>query len=277
MRQLIAARDTLADSALRGAYDERRQAAMMGARRATAFPTAWNTPAYFGAGYSGTLQHATANPNGAGQFAGLLAIILAIALFGGAVTGGLGSSAPALVVFGGIALLLGLAAAFLTSGSPLARGAQAWMEGEPSRDTSGTTADVTRQKRSGSGEPPITDDAHDAFAALASSALASVPDEFQRWLRNVLVEIVDEPSEEMLRELEVREGCTLFGLYSGVPLTRQGGLDVPTEIISIFQGPIERHCGGDVECMREQVRRTVLHEVAHHFGMQHEEMPAWIR
>jgi predicted Zn-dependent protease with MMP-like domain len=49
------------------------------------------------------------------------------------------------------------------------------------------------------------------------------------------------------------------------------------EIITIYQRTIEAYCHGDPDRIREQVRHTVLHEVAHHFGIDHEEMPIWIR
>jgi len=49
------------------------------------------------------------------------------------------------------------------------------------------------------------------------------------------------------------------------------------EIITIYQHTIEAYCHGDPDRIREQVRHTVLHEVAHHFGIDHEEMPIWVR
>jgi predicted Zn-dependent protease with MMP-like domain len=49
------------------------------------------------------------------------------------------------------------------------------------------------------------------------------------------------------------------------------------EIITIYQRTIEAYCHEDPDRIREQVRHTVLHEVAHHFGIDHHEMPIWIR
>jgi len=275
MRQLIAARDVLADPESRTQYDARRRRGTPYDEPQRAYPVHQPTPPYFGGGYSGTLQHASANPNGAGQFAGILALVLAIAIFGGALSGGLGSSAPALIVFGILAVLLGIAALLFMPESHLARGAQSWMESDPqpSPTHSGSAGSAAQAPRRETRQQPPGD----AFQQLASDALADVPQEFQPWLRNVLIEIVDEPSDEMLRELDVREGCTLFGLYSGVPLPKRYGREVPTEIITIFKGPIQRHCEENPVCMREQVRRTVLHELAHHFGIDHADMPDWIR
>ncbi len=58
-------------------------------------------------------------------------------------------------------------------------------------------------------------------------------------------------------------------MYTGVPLTERGASlsgDVP-DVITIYQGPIERECEGDEECVRREVRDTVLHELAHYFGI----------
>jgi len=118
------------------------------------------------------------------------------------------------------------------------------------------------------------------FDTLVTQALAGVPDEFQPWLENVVVQVVREPSRRQLLEMQVRPDCTLLGLYVGVPVTHHAhftGHGAPPQVITIFQGPIERYAGHDAEHVKEQVRRTVLHEVAHHFGMSHEDMPAWIR
>jgi predicted Zn-dependent protease with MMP-like domain len=63
-----------------------------------------------------------------------------------------------------------------------------------------------------------------------------------------------------------------------VDVTRQGAAGAPQpEVITIYRRPIERYCRGDPDRIREQVRRTVLHELAHHFGIDHDAMPDWIR
>jgi predicted Zn-dependent protease with MMP-like domain len=71
----------------------------------------------------------------------------------------------------------------------------------------------------------------------------------------------------------LRPGQTLFGLYEGVPQTQRTshyGLVLPDKI-TIFQGPIER-LHRSPEAIREQVRRTVIHELAHHFGISDERL-----
>jgi predicted Zn-dependent protease with MMP-like domain len=116
-----------------------------------------------------------------------------------------------------------------------------------------------------------------AFAELVEDSLETIPEDFKPYMRNVLVRVKREATEEELRRLEVGPGGILFGLYTGVPLTAQGAQAVGTEIVTIYRGPIERYCHGDPERIREQVRRTVLHEVAHHFGIDHDAMPDWLK
>jgi predicted Zn-dependent protease with MMP-like domain len=95
---------------------------------------------------------------------------------------------------------------------------------------------------------------------------------------NVMVQVKYEPDKETLKRVGVNEGYTLLGLYEGVPLTTYGQHYAPyPEIITIYQRPIEDYCHLNAARVREQVRTTVLHEVAHHFGMGHEEMPIWVK
>ena len=97
------------------------------------------------------------------------------------------------------------------------------------------------------------------FDDLVSEALDSLPDDISGLMSNVAVVVEDEPPP----------GMPLLGLYSGVPLTRRTSWygAVPPDKITIYQGPIERHFGHDPEVLCRQVRRVVVHEVAHHFGI----------
>ena len=116
------------------------------------------------------------------------------------------------------------------------------------------------------------------FEQLVEDALSSIPFEFHEKMANLAILVASEPDEEVLRRVGVKEGYTLLGLYQGVPLTAQGhaGPMLP-ETITIYQRTIEDYCHGDPDRVRQQVRSTVLHEVAHHFGMDHAEMPIWIK
>jgi predicted Zn-dependent protease with MMP-like domain len=116
------------------------------------------------------------------------------------------------------------------------------------------------------------------FEELVQEALTGIPEEFREKMESVSVHVAYEPDQETLERAGAKEGYTLLGLYEGVPLTVYGRDYAPyPELITIFQRPIEEYCQYDPERIREQVRTTVLHEVAHHFGMGHEEMPIWVK
>lgn len=111
----------------------------------------------------------------------------------------------------------------------------------------------------------------DAFEQLVGEGIAAIPEKFLQKLKNVRIVVEDEPSREQLAKGRVRAGWTLFGLYEGVPQPARGGgynLFLPDKI-TIFQFPIENACRSDDE-IREQVKQTVWHEIAHHFGLDEE-------
>jgi predicted Zn-dependent protease with MMP-like domain len=105
-----------------------------------------------------------------------------------------------------------------------------------------------------------------SFEELVSQALDSLPEEIASRMQNVEVVVEDEPPGEFLAGLP--RHSTILGHYHGVPLTQRGvhyGNALPDKI-SIYQGPITR-LARSPERIREQVRRTVIHEIAHHFGI----------
>ena len=111
------------------------------------------------------------------------------------------------------------------------------------------------------------------FIRLVQRALAGLPSPYCDWLENVDVVVERRPRLHQRRETGLRPGETLFGLYEGVPLTSRGGdygMVLPDKI-SIFQEPLEQECDDEAELI-EEVRRTVLHELAHHFGTSDEEL-----
>jgi predicted Zn-dependent protease with MMP-like domain len=105
-------------------------------------------------------------------------------------------------------------------------------------------------------------------------ALELVPDEFRGYLKEVAVVVEEWPSVEQRQRLRLRQNETLFGLYEGVPRTqRTSGYNLALpDRITLFRGPLERFAGRDREQLRRQVRRTVLHEIAHHFGFGEERL-----
>ena len=99
-----------------------------------------------------------------------------------------------------------------------------------------------------------------------------IPGELRAHISNLHMAIEDEPSEELLEELGVPPGETIFGLYEGTPLTERGieysGL--PDRII-IFRRPLLEEFDDPAE-LRHEIARTVVHEVAHHFGISEERL-----
>jgi predicted Zn-dependent protease with MMP-like domain len=117
-----------------------------------------------------------------------------------------------------------------------------------------------------------------AFEQLVRKTLDSIPEEFQRQMGNLVLMVEDEPSPDVLVNSHLENGSLLLGLYSGVPLTALGSnQQMLPERITIYQHNIEKICHNDPDLIRERVRQTVLHEIAHHFGIDHEKMPNWLR
>jgi predicted Zn-dependent protease with MMP-like domain len=107
------------------------------------------------------------------------------------------------------------------------------------------------------------------FEELVEEALAAIPEPLWNAINNVAVTVADWPSPHQLERAALPAGNLLLGLYEGVPLTARTGNYglVPPDVITIFRGPLLRVCPRDENAVREQVKRTVLHEIAHHFGI----------
>ena len=105
------------------------------------------------------------------------------------------------------------------------------------------------------------------FRRLVDEALAQVPVEFRPHLEGVAVVIEDWAPDALLDELGVPDDETLYGLYSGRALTegRQESGELPPRI-TIYRGPLLEDCEDEAE-LRDEVTTTVLHELAHHFGL----------
>ena len=103
------------------------------------------------------------------------------------------------------------------------------------------------------------------FRQLVADALDSIPEDLGRMMDNVAVFVEDWPTAEQLGD---RQG-TLLGLYEGVDLTRRSPLSygaVMPDRITIFRGPVTAHARSEEE-LRDLVTTTIVHEVAHHFGI----------
>ncbi len=117
---------------------------------------------------------------------------------------------------------------------------------------------------------PVVEMTREEFEELVAEALDRVPPELTRLMDNVAVFVEDEPSPD---------DPELLGLYEGTPLTERGEwyAGVLPDRISIYMGPTLRLCereGGGRELVVEEVEITVVHEIAHHFGIDDERLHA---
>jgi predicted Zn-dependent protease with MMP-like domain len=103
-----------------------------------------------------------------------------------------------------------------------------------------------------------------AFDQLVRDALDELPDDIRGLMSNVAVTVEDEPPP----------GEPLLGLYQGVPWGKRGPYYAGAlpDKITIYRGPLERSARGNAVRLRAQVRRTVFHEIAHHFGISDERL-----
>lgn len=111
-----------------------------------------------------------------------------------------------------------------------------------------------------------------AFRRLVAEALDSLPEEFRPYLDNVEVFIEEELDGELLDRLGIPPDETLYGLYMGTPLTERGHGPAPVpDRILLFRGPLMDDFE-DPDELRREVTTTVLHEIAHHFGIDEERL-----
>jgi len=113
----------------------------------------------------------------------------------------------------------------------------------------------------------------DQFEKLVADALVSIPRRFRDAMQNIAIVVEDEPSRELLREMDIRPPNTLLGLYAGTPLTERHwgyGNTLPDRIL-IFQGPHER-AANDEDDLVTAIAETLIHEIGHYFGMSEEEI-----
>ena len=136
------------------------------------------------------------------------------------------------------------------------------------------------ERAMGSGAPlgaPGRDERRAHFEALVAEALDGLPDDILALLDNVAVVVADEPTAEQLRDVGLLDrGELLLGLYEGVPLTMRTsayGLVLPDKI-TLFQRALES-VSPDEATLREEVQFTVVHELAHHFGIDDDQLHEW--
>ena len=109
------------------------------------------------------------------------------------------------------------------------------------------------------------------FENMVAEALDSIPEQFLEALENLAVVVEDEPSDYHLAMVDAPDPLgedELLGLYDGVPLTERNPLfdDDAPDVIVLFKGPHERSFDTREE-MLEEVRKTIIHEIGHYFGL----------
>jgi predicted Zn-dependent protease with MMP-like domain len=111
------------------------------------------------------------------------------------------------------------------------------------------------------------------FEEIVERALETLPEEFGEFLEEVPVEVHLRPSRKLLRELGMEDDELLMGLYHGRPMTERSVEDSARmpDVIYIFQEDHELVCDNR-EQLVEEVRKTVLHEIGHHFGMDEDDL-----
>lgn len=108
---------------------------------------------------------------------------------------------------------------------------------------------------------------HVGFERLVNRAVAGIPSPFREALAEVAIVIDDEPSEAQRRENDLGPGEMLYGLYEGVPRTEYGAdwVAMPNRI-TLFRLPLEEDFPDPAD-LADEVRITVIHELAHHLGI----------
>jgi predicted Zn-dependent protease with MMP-like domain len=130
----------------------------------------------------------------------------------------------------------------------------------PNRPARSASAGSAARRTAGPGH-------HRPFEALVERALASIPMPFARALDEVAIVIADEPTRDELQESGLDADEALYGLYEGTPRTEWGADSVPyPNRITLYRLPLEEDFPDPRE-LAEEVRETVIHELAHHLGI----------
>lgn len=106
------------------------------------------------------------------------------------------------------------------------------------------------------------------FERIVERAIGRIPEEIRNRMENLAISIETVPEPELLEEMEIPPGDTLFGVYTGVPLPERSAIEPPLypDTILIFQEPLETFCES-VEELEVEIEITVVHEVAHYLGL----------
>ena len=113
----------------------------------------------------------------------------------------------------------------------------------------------------------------EAFSRLVEEALQDIPRRFREEIKNVAIVVEDEPSPQLMAEMEIEPPDSLYGLYQGTPLPERSwthGNALPDRV-TLFQRTIEEDAE-DLEDMIVSIAETLIHELGHYFGMSEEQI-----
>jgi predicted Zn-dependent protease with MMP-like domain len=117
------------------------------------------------------------------------------------------------------------------------------------------------------------------FEKMISDAIDSLPEDRIKGLNNIAITYEDQPTKEQHVKLKLRGNQTLYGLYEGIPLTKRASasslfsgmpMTMPDKI-TIFKLPIV-YSSTSIDEVRETVRHTLWHEIAHYYGLDHDQI-----
>lgn len=116
------------------------------------------------------------------------------------------------------------------------------------------------------------------FDHMISTAMDELPQEYIKNLNNVAITFADNPTAEQLTKQGVRYGQLLLGLYEGIPQTARGAgyMMVLPDKITLFKQPILQ-VSQDIPALQQQIKRTLWHEIAHHYGLAHHDIDRLIQ
>ncbi|HUD07821.1 MAG TPA: metallopeptidase family protein [Candidatus Saccharimonadales bacterium] len=118
----------------------------------------------------------------------------------------------------------------------------------------------------------MTNVPRDVIEQIINQAINNLPEAYIDRLQNVAFIVEDEPTPHQRELLRLRSDQTLFGLYEGIPLSkRHGAMKLLPDKITIFQKPLES-ASSNINELSDRISRTVWHEVAHYYGLDHDQI-----
>lgn len=111
------------------------------------------------------------------------------------------------------------------------------------------------------------------FEELIRESMDELPQDYIRHLNNVAITTADEPDEHQIRVSKLRTHSMLLGLYEGIPLTQRGSgtiMALPDKI-TLFKKPL-LSLSRDKDSLKQHIKRTLWHEIAHYYGLSHDDM-----